>query len=437
MFDELTQFLQQRSDHSDIARIGTALVDLEVDEFTNQFLQLGNKQVLFFEDVAAKRIPVVTNLLGTEERLLKALRIDSFAEGADRLLQALNPIPQRWANGAKPTPRPDLSRLLPRVVKRAACQQVVHVNRDIDLSFLPISIEQQQPFGDYVILRSVHGSPLLLPSRMSIRDGQTLSIQDHRVFHQLKREYGDKQIPVSLAFGGDPAIRPIAQTPIPHELDPFLVAGVLRNESLNLVRAHSVELEVPADAEIVIEGFLVLEQDDWQVRVTAITHRANPILAISTPAEDDACGRVLSRFHEKLLLPIAQQFVPELIDLRFSETGSAGSCLFVQVADEHSLQRLVGILQSFPLLEACTMVAVVFPNVDFSDDAAVWRSVLQSGTRFESMGGSNRVLIVAKTAVSSPRNPEIQSGVLKKLQSLGYAPADNTVDVTNEFSETD
>lgn len=437
MFDELTQFLQNCSDRSDIARIGTALADREVEEFTAQFLRLGHEGVLFFEDVAEKRIPIVTNLLGTEERLLKVLRADTFGESAARIFQALNPIPQRWTDGAKPSTRPDLSRLLPRVIKRAACQQVVHVNRDVDLSFLPISIDSQQPFGDYAVLKSPAGSPVVVPSRMTIIDGQTLRIMDHPGFHQLQREYGAKQIPVALAFGGDPILRVIAHTPVPSNMDPFLIAGIVRNESLNLVRSHSVSIDVPADAELVIEGFLIAEQDAWQIHVTAITHRANPILAISTPAEDDVCRRVLSRFHEQLLTPLAQQFVPELVDLRFAEIGTAGECLIVQLADEQAIQRLTGILQSFPLLDSCTITAVVFTDVDFSDDAAVWRAVLRKGTRFDSLCGSERILMVAQPHPSPSHNSEIQSGVLKKLQSLGYASADNTVDVTNEFSEID
>ncbi len=368
---------------------------------------LGGPAVLF-ESVKGSRHPLVTNLLGTTHRVLLALGEDSFTAAGQRLNEWLTPrVPDAAVESSKLAPvLARLARLVPRIQKTAFAQQVARLGRDINLEELPLprsfegetgrtltcaqlwlnSSGTQERWVSAPILEVVGPQSLLV--HWTLLDRGPDIVEEYRALN--------KPTPVMISVGGDPLLHLAAQLPGLPDTDAYQLAGVLRGQTLNLVRGRTIEIEGPADAEFLIEGYidpkeidaaqgtvaspsglLVARQRLAVVRVTAVTHRSQPVLPqvihAAGNSEEDAWSPLLSA----LLVPVMCRMHPAVQSFQFSRDGQGRSIGFVGLRTRfpgHARQTLQGLANS-PLLADVMLLIAVDDDVEITDSSAVWRQV--------------------------------------------------------------
>lgn len=459
-FDDFTQFLQASADAHELERITVELSGVqEVSALTLQICQEFQEcsPVLLFENVAGSSVPVVTNILGNRQRFFRALGVSDLSEVMERLQAALNPFPpaRDWSFGLTTASQTDRGRFSPKVIRRAPCQQVIKLGKDLDLHEFPILQSWPGETGPAItagqlVMQSPEGKPIVQAVPVEMLDGQTLQIhwEEGAAGQRLwqSRLVLNHQTPVAISLGGDPLLSYVASLPLPPWLDPWTFAGILRNEGLNLIRARSVELNVPADAEIVLEGYLdpvpgtgqgcLLGRDGTLqarsalplLRLSAITHRANPLFPATAAGpgfhEDFVCGELT----ERLLLSLLQLLAPDAVDLHLPRCGAHRDAVFVscQTADPAQVQRVLQALGSLPVTSTARLVVAVGPGVNVRDADAVWHEVIlglgaQAATAMLPIhSGHGRLVIDAVAGMDHSGRAAASPEVLARLgQMLG------------------
>src|SRR5512140_3845862 len=301
---------------------------------------------LLFENPASGSFPVAMNLFGTRRRTSWALSTDDFEDHATELRALLHLAPpQSFWDKLRMLPKlGKLASMAPKHVSGGASQEVVE--REPDLRKLPVLTTWPHDGGPFITLPQVitrdpdTGARNLGMYRLQVLGPRRLAMhwQLHKTATAHFRAYkkrGEK-MPVAIALGGDPALTYCASAPLPPGIDEYLFAGFLRGEGVPLVKCLSHDLEVPAEADLVIEGFvdpaapLVREgpfgdhtgysslADDYPARdVTCITRRARaiyPATVVGPPPMEDLW---LGKATERLFLPLLQTVFPAVVDLSF------------------------------------------------------------------------------------------------------------------------
>ena len=309
-YHNLTEFLTRLEKAGQLKRIAAAVSqDLEITEIADRVMKsTGDRNVaLLFENVRGHAMPVAINLFGTEQRMAWALGVERLDELNEKLSEFISlDMPRglidkaqrglEMLNGLRTTE--------PRYVTRGACQQVIEEKPS--LASLPIIQCWPHDAGRYVTLPCVFsrdpktGKRNVGMYRLQVVDDLTLGMhwQRHKggAEHQrVAHDIGAEQIPVAVSLGGDPAIIWVGSAPLPPDIDEMMLAGWLRGKPVELVKCVSQPLEVPADAEIVIEGYVDPREqriegpfgdhtgyysnaDHYPVmHVTALTHRREPV----------------------------------------------------------------------------------------------------------------------------------------------------------------
>ncbi|MEE8574186.1 MAG: UbiD family decarboxylase, partial [Thermodesulfobacteriota bacterium] len=268
-YSDLRGFIDRLDKEGLVKRVTTEVsTDLEIAAITERLVQSGGPAVIF-ENVKGHDMPVVTNLYGTRARCAMGLGVaeDEFSEIGELIafLQRPKPPEGMW-DAVKSIPfYGKMLTLGPKTVRSGACQEVVKIGADADLSKLPII--QCWP-GDVaplvtwplVVTRSPDGtSGNVGVYRMQYLDEHRLIMRwlPHRGGARHLRqwaEHGNEPMPVAVAIGCEPATTLAAVTPVPDDVDEFLFAGILRKKAIELVECKTIPLKVPATAEIVLEG---------------------------------------------------------------------------------------------------------------------------------------------------------------------------------------
>lgn len=437
-FDDLSRFLQAAADASELERIALSMApDQEIAALTHQICQefRGAGPVILFEAPTGYSMPVVVNLLGNRSRFLNALGAETLDEVVQRVREAFCPIPaasQRQFGFSLSTAVSDRSRLMPRVMRRGLCQQVVKLGQDVDLRQFPALRSWPGESGPLitagqVITASVAGASSLEWMPVEVLDRQTLQLHWNPLGPTCRhwQGYGDqRQMPVAISLGGDPLLSYVASLPLPDWIDPWFFAGILRHDCVNLVRGRAVELNVPAEAEIVFEGYLDFSpatgtgtaaneqgllrtgRDLPQFQVTSLTHRANPLFPARIQSLDGSEELIFGQLTERLLLGMLQLTHPQVLDLHLPAWGGHREAVLIRtnatVAEE--VQRLLHSVCSLPLIAQASLIVAVGPDVDLRHDAAVWREVCLSrpGTsglaRWPGLAGGERLVLDATPA---------------------------------------
>jgi 4-hydroxy-3-polyprenylbenzoate decarboxylase len=200
----------------------------------------------------------------------------------------------------------------------------------------------------------------------------------------------------SIALGSDPLLTLAASAPLPPYADRLTFAGFLRRSSVELAAGRSIDTLVPADAEIILEclvnperafadapavatsaGFLSGAQSAVVATVTALTHRANPVLPVIVLGRPLGEEGVIARAIERLLLPLARLAIPELVDLRLPESGAHRHIAFASIRKTFPMQarRVMNALWGLGRLSTIKMLVVVDADVDLQNDDDVWFAV--------------------------------------------------------------
>ena len=328
----------------------------------------GGKAVLF--ENTGTRYPVLMNMMGSDRRMAMALgveRLEEISERIDRILKgALSPKSSLWEKLQMLPLLKDVSKWFPqRSTRRGECQEVVWQGEDVDLGKLPIITSWPHDGGAFITLPMVAtkdpetGIPNLGMYRMQIFDSRTTGMHWHK--HKTGARHYDaykrlgRRMPVSVAIGGDPAYIYSATAPMPDNLDEMLLAGMLREKPVNLVKCLTNDLWVPADCDFVLEGYVDTTEDMTiegpfgdhtgfysltdlypKFHVEAITSRRDaiyPATIVGVPPMEDA---YIAKATERIFLaPIRLAVQPEVRDLYMPIEGTAHNIALVSIVKRY------------------------------------------------------------------------------------------------------
>jgi len=403
----LAELLEALHDAGQLVRIEPAVeADLEVAAVTQRVATDG--PALLFGHVAGRETPVVTNLLASEARICRSLGVGELGELRARLEELFDDgSPHGWLEqlrgyaGGGP-----LRKFSPRSVRTGPCQQVVRLGRDIDL-------------GRFPFLRSLPGEsePVVTAGLVIAADGKSgrLVIEHHALrvvgrdelapcwsphdglaelfaTHRRRRT----RMPVAVVLGGDPSLLAVSVAPRPPQVDALGLAGLIAGRPQELVACRTIDLQVPAAAEIVIEGCiepadgpagpgrvavsggrLVKRAQTPRIHVTAVTHRANPVCPAMVPGDPPDELSVVRQAMGRVFVPLARAVIPEVVDWEFPTCGASGQWVFVSIDQTQPGQavRVIHAMWGFAALAASRLVVVVDSEVDVRGPLEVWAAV--------------------------------------------------------------
>ncbi len=339
----------------------------------------------------ANGVPVLINQFGSEKRMKMALEVDELDEVAERIRQLMNmKSPEGFLEKIKMLPMlADMGKFFPKTVSTGPCKEVIK-KKDFSLLDFPVLQCWPQDAGRFITLPCVitrdpkTGKRNTGMYRVQVYDETTAGMhwQRQKVAAEHYRDMlrmgaaggnhnarsavdimarsaggavlaqGEKpegRLEVAVAIGTDPAMTFSAIVPAPPEIEEFIIAGFLRRKPVELVKCETVDLEVPANAEIVLEGYVKLEElrtegpfgdhtgfyslaDEYPVfHVTCITHRKNPIYATTIvgkpPMEDAFMGKAV----ERIFLPLMKLTLPEIVDVNLPVEGVFHNLMIVSI----------------------------------------------------------------------------------------------------------
>jgi len=408
-FKDIRQFIEFLDERGDLKRV-TAMVDsdLEITEITDRTIKSGGPALLF-ENVAGSDASVAINLMGTHQRTAWALGVENIDDLTSRVRKLLG-LAQGPPSGLMGKVRAlgdlvSVARTQPKIVRRAPCQDVVVTGEDVDLNILPALKCWPDDAGRYITLPLVvsrdpeSGRRNVGIYRMQIFDRNTTGMhwQTHKGgahHYRVGESQRLQKLEVAVALGGDPAAIWSGSMPLPPDMDEFAIAGLIREEPVELVKCKTVDLEVPAHAEYVLEGYVTPGElrpegpfgdhtgyyspaEDYPVfHVTTITHRKNPIYPTTMvgrpPTEDFFMGKAA----ERIMLPILQMALPEIVDMNMPAEGAFHNLLIVSMRKEYPghAQKVMHALWGMGLLMLTKTIIVVDHDVNVQDPSEVaWR----------------------------------------------------------------
>ncbi len=364
-FKNLSEFTSELERRGELKRV-KALADphLEITEIADRVMKAGGPALLF-EQVKGSSIPLAINLFGTKRRMELALGVGDLNEIPARIEKLLEiPHPAGLMEKLSLLPKlAEIAQFPPKVVSRAPCQEVVKKGGvgtllEASLFSLPVLHCWPKDAGRYITLGATitrdktSGRRNVGLYRLQVVDDRTLLMhwQPHKDGAEHWRGYAKgEKMPVAIAIGGDPASVYVASAPLPPEIDEYLFAGFLRKEPVELVKGVTVDLEVPAQAEIVIEGFVQVGElqtegpfgdhtgyyslpEPYPVfHVTAITHRRNPIYLTTIVGKPPMEDLWLGKTTERAFLPILRKMVPEIVEMNFPAEGIFNNGVIVSI----------------------------------------------------------------------------------------------------------
>jgi 4-hydroxy-3-polyprenylbenzoate decarboxylase len=361
MYADLTDFIADLEKRKLLARVTEPVSpDLEIAALTDRACKSpGGGPALLFERPKGFDIPVATNLFGSMERMCLALGVGSLDEVAHEIDQMMTPkVPSGMLDALKMLPMLDRLRdLMPKTVKDAPCQEVV--KRDGSLDELPILKCWPEDGGRYITFPLVitrdpeTGVRNVGAYRMQVFDGRTTAMhwQRHKggAQHYRVAERLGRRLEVAVALSPDPVLAYSATAPMPEGLDEFLLAGFLARRRIELVKGVTVDLEVPASAHIVLEGyvepgerrregpfgdhtgFYSLEDDFPVFHIRCITMRKKPVYlttVVGIPPQEDV---YLGKASERIFLPMIRKTLPEIVDMNFPAEGIFHNLVLVSI----------------------------------------------------------------------------------------------------------
>lgn len=369
-YSNLRQFIKKLERAGELKRIKTAVSpDLEITEITDR-VSKGHGPALLFEQVKDSKIPLLINAFGSEKRMAMALGVNDLNEIAEEIESLIHiAMPESFAEKVRILGMlAKLSKFPPKMVKsakssrasgRAACQAVVHKGEAASLDEFPIITCWPKDGGKYITLPQVFTKNLKTCQRnvgmyrLQVFDERTTGMhwQVHHDGAANYREYkqAGQRMPVAVAIGGDPVMSYAASAPLPPGMDEVLFAGFLRKASVPLVKCKTIDMEVPANSEIVLEGYV--EPDETQLEgpfgdhtgyysladeypvfhITCITHRRKPIYQTTVVGEPPMEDCYMGKATERIFLPLVKVQLPEIVDINLPFFGIFHNFIFVSI----------------------------------------------------------------------------------------------------------
>ena len=381
-YSSFAQFIQALEQAGELTRVSTPVeTDLIIAAWADREMKSpgGGKALLFEQPLIEgkpSKFPLAINTMGSQRRMALALKVenvDEISREIQLILKAKPPTDLRegWSLLKQGI---HLLHARPKHVKDAPCQEVVHrlaegstsASEELTLRDIPILKCWPKDGGKFVTLPNVHtrdpesGARNVGVYRMQVYDERTTGM--HWQVHKVGARHGQRyyqrneRMPVAVCLGGDPAYTFAATAPLPDGLDEILFAGFLRKKSVELIRCKTIDLEVPADVDFVLEGYVQPGEtrpegpfgdhtgfytavEDYPVfHLTAITHRRDAIYPTTIvgipPMEDFYLGDASVR----IFLPVFKMNFPELVDMALPPEGVFHNLVFVSIRKQYPYQ---------------------------------------------------------------------------------------------------
>ncbi len=361
-FTDLRDFIRTLEKHGELKRIPFEVdPHLEITEFADRAVKQGGPALLF-EKPRNSRVPVLINAFASMRRMELALEVGNIEDIAGRIAGFLQmQKPEGFIGTMKMLPKlKELGSMFPKRVSSGPCKEVVR-RSGFSLDEFPILHCWPYDGGRFITLPMVFsnnpetGKRNCGMYRMQVFDGQTTGMhwQKHKQgaehYRRLVAQNKEGRMPIAVAIGTDPATMYSAILPLPPEIDEMMFSGFVRGRPVEMVKCETSSIEVPANSEIVLEGYVNLGElrregpfgdhtgfysldDDYPVfHVECVTHRKNPIYATTIvgppPMEDFYMGKAI----ERIFLPLMKMQLPEVRDICMPAEGVFHNLILVSM----------------------------------------------------------------------------------------------------------
>ena len=409
-FRDLSEFVALLEKRDRLRRISVPVSrDLEITEIVDRVSKspADRNVALLFERVEGHDMPVLINAFGAADRMAWALGVERLDELGERVARLLDlRMPGTFMERLRKLGTLfDVAKAGPRRVAQAPCQEVVETAQP-SLAGIPALRCWPGDGGRYITLPGVFtrdpatGARNVGMYRLQVFDDRTLGMhwQIHKGGAEHERrasEAGGGRMEVAIALGGDPATVYAASAPLPPGVDEIVFAGWLRGAPVELVKCKTVDLEVPAQAEIVLEGYVdpaerrlegpfgdhtgyySLARDYPVFHLTAVTRRARPIYPttiVGRPPQEDYW---LGKATERLFLPIMKLMLPEIVDVNMPAEGVFHNLVIVSIRKRYPghARKVMTALWGMGLMMLAKTIIVVSDHVNVHDLSEVaWRA---------------------------------------------------------------
>ena len=408
-YTDLREFIDRLEKEGELRRISVEVDPvLEITEFADRAVKQGGPALLF-EKPKGSDIPVLINAFASRRRMELALEVSSIEEVASRISAFLEmQKPEGLIGKLKMLPKlAEIGSFFPKTVSSGPCKEVVR-REGFSLFDYPILQCWPQDGGRFITLPLVFsknpdtGKRNCGMYRMQVYDERTTGMhwQTHKQgaehYRRLLQDGRTKRMDVAVAVGADPATIFSAVLPLPPDIDEMLFAGFLRSKPVEMVKCETSDLEVPAEAEIVLEGYLEMGElrregpfgdhtgfysleDDFPVfHLTCITQRKKPVYATTVvgppPMEDFYMGQAI----ERIFLPLMRLQLPEIRDISMPAEGVFHNLMLVAMRKSYPgharkvMHAIWGMGQA--MFSKC--IVVVDEDVNVQDPREVaWRAL--------------------------------------------------------------
>lgn len=405
-YKNLREFLEILEQRGLLHRVKVEVsAELEIAEITDRMCKSPNGgKALFFEKVKGSSYPVVTNIFGSFERMCLALEVSSLDEIGQRIEKLLNQTPPKTFKEKIKSlfDLIEVSKYLPKIVKNAPCQEVI--DEKPNLFKFPILKTWPKDGGRFITLPMVFtkdpetGKQNCGMYRMHVYDAVTTGMHWHihkdAAKHYQKYKELNKRMPVAVAIGCDPATIYSATAPLPYGFDEMVFAGFLRRKPVEMIKCITSDLEVPAEAEIVIEGYVEPNElrdegpfgdhtgfyspvDKFPVfHVSCITHRKQPIYAATVVGKPPMEDCYMAKATERIFLPLLRLQFPEIKDINLPMEGVFHNAVIVSIKKQYPghAKKVIHGLWGMGQLMFSKLIIVVDDDVDVQDlSTTAWK----------------------------------------------------------------
>jgi 4-hydroxy-3-polyprenylbenzoate decarboxylase len=454
-FESLGEYVQALEGAGELKRIKTKVsADLEVAEIMRRLMYKGDQPAVLFENVEGSQMQILGNAFGTMKRLEIALESNDFTDIGKRIVELTRmKMPSGMLNKLKMLPKlSEIGEYGPKYVDSGPVTEVIETDNKASFNSMPVLKSFAGDAGRFITF----GMTVTKHPETEIRNLGVYRVQivddKHAIMHwqthkrgaqhyKMLKEQG-KKIEAAIVIGADPATAFSAIAPVPGGMDKYLFSGITRKKGVKLVKCKTVDLEVPANAEIVLEGYV--DPNDMRMEgpfgdhtgyytpaepfpaftLTSIMRRSRPIYlttVVGKPVLEDAyIGKVI----ERSFLPLIQMFHPEVVDFSMPGAGWFQGLAIISIKKQYPGQakKVMMGLWGMGQLALTKMFIVVDSDVNVhSMDDVIWAVTTRSDAARDTVIINN-----APTDTLDPASPFVNLGskmgidATQKTREEGY-----------------
>jgi 4-hydroxy-3-polyprenylbenzoate decarboxylase len=378
---------------------------LEITEITDR-ISKKDGPALLFENVKGSEYPLLINAFGSYKRMEYILDTDSLDDIAARIESLLKTAPPKNLREKIKIlfTLKDVAGFIPKKVKKAPCQDIIKKDGDLLLDALPILTCWPDDGGPFITLPLVvtkdpdSGIQNLGMYRMQKYDNSSTGMhwqynKDGAKHYKKFKEKGER-MEVAVAIGGSPVVTYAATAPLPPDIDELILAGFLNNGAIDIVKAKTVDLFVPAESDFIIEGYIDPEDEKIEgpfgdhtgfyspadiypvFHVTCITSRKGavyPATIVGKPPMEDC---FMAKATERIFLPLMKLVAPEIVDIELPMEGVFHNCALISIDKEYSghAKKVINLLWGLGQMASTKFIIIFDKDLNLRDSSTVvWK----------------------------------------------------------------